>query len=126
MKVVVCVDDNYGILFNKRRVSKDSEIIKDINENISNINIKCFSEKLFDKNYTIVEKYTSDYNFIEEDSLEKMEDIVTEVIIYYFNRRYPSDLKLKLNLEKYTLINEYDFIGSSHEKITKKIYRSSK
>ncbi len=124
MNIVVCVDDNFGMLFNNRRVSSDIKIIEDINKNIELIHISKFSEKLFDKNYSIEDTLVEGHNFVEDKSLENMENIINSITIYYFNRKYPSDLKLKLNLNMYELISETQFEGNSHKKITKKVFRS--
>ncbi len=123
MKVIVCVDENNGMLFNKRRVSKDRVIINDIEENIEIINVLEFSEKLFNKNINVVSNLTDGYNFVETNSLKGLEKEINEIILYNFNRKYPSDLKLEIDLAKYKKVEESEFIGSSHEKITKTIYK---
>ncbi len=122
MKVIVCVDDNLGILFNKRRVSKDSKIIEDIISNYEDIYINEYSKELFIDNYIVSDKLEEGINFVENNSLLGMEDKITEVIIYYFNRKYPSDLKLELDLNKYNEVSKTEFVGSSHDKITKVVY----
>ncbi len=124
MKVIVCVDDNLGILFNNRRVSKDKLIIEDIKKTTNEINIDIYSISLFEGFKTnITSELTFGYNFIEKDSLLNKEALISEITIYYFNRKYPSSLKLELDLNLYKIVEQYEFVGNSHEKITKVIYR---
>ena len=47
---------------------------------------------------------------------------IESVILYKWNRRYPSDTKFDLDLNGWTLISTTDFPGSSHEKITEEVY----
>lgn len=58
--------------------------------------------------------------FIEDpDDLQDAELL----IIYCWNRRYPSDKKLPAGfLDHYAMISEQDFAGSSHDKITERKY----
>ena len=35
MNIIVCVDDNNGMMFNKRRVSQDVEVREDIYKNLN-------------------------------------------------------------------------------------------
>lgn len=64
-----------------------------------------------------------DYCFVEtEDIMEHLQSI-EGIILYRWNRRYPSDFKLALDLSDWTLESIFEFAGSSHEKITEEIYR---
>ena len=38
MKIILCVDDNYGVLFNNRRVSRDGAVISKIKEILGDVN----------------------------------------------------------------------------------------
>ena len=46
-----------------------------------------------------------------------------EVVLYHWNRTYPSDRRFPLPLAGWTLARREEFSGSSHEKITKEVYR---
>ena len=63
------------------------------------------------------------FQFIEDKQLSEYEDIIDKITIYYWNRRYPSDLKFDIDFsnDKWQVISEEEFPGKSHEKITKKI-----
>ena len=49
MKVIVCIDDNKGMLFNARRQSRDRAVIEDIMSESEKVWIHTFSEKLFEE-----------------------------------------------------------------------------
>ena len=131
MKVIVCLDDINGMLFNKRRQSRDVKILEDIATLTTNLWIGSFSEKLFENvsfQTHIDDSFLSkandgEYCFIEHEKLLPHLDKIEQLIIYRWNRNYPSDFKIDLNLAEWTLIDTLDFVGNSHEKITREIYR---
>ena len=132
MKVIVCLDNSDGMLFNNRRQSKDKNVIKDI-ENIVKDNLLIlspFSWLLFGdryiklaatKNFSNVN--TDDYCFVENCHLDKIKDKITEIIIYRWNRNYPSDFYFDINYKNdFNLISLEEFKGNSHDVITKETY----
>ncbi len=127
MKLISCVDDNYGLLFFKKRVSKDSKIIEDIFSLNEKLSMNEYSYKMFCDYGYLGEIIISEYNientyfFNEVNTFENNKDIEV-LILYKFNRSYPSDIKLKIELDDYILVETMDFIGSSHEKITREKY----
>jgi hypothetical protein len=44
------------------------------------------------------------------------------IIIYRWNRHYPSDVKFEFKMNDYKKIHEEEFVGFSHDKITKEVY----
>lgn len=128
MKIIVCLDDNDGMLFNNRRQSRDrsvtADIIKDLQE--EKLNIFEFSSQLFSENSdkiivcTCLEKDKT--FFVENVDLKPFEDSISEIIVYRWNRVYPADFTCDIDFGKFTLISKTEFSGSSHEKITKLIY----
>ena len=54
-----------------------------------------------------------------------MQDRIEEVIVYKWNRRYPTDTYFDLDLAAlgFRLASSEEFAGYSHEKITKETYR---
>ncbi len=128
MKIVTCIENNKGLMFFKKRLSKDEKIIDDIKNMNVKLSMNDYSHKMFlsynyDNEIIVSDEFVLDtYYFNENNSLEEYEDI-TEIIIYKFNRDYPSDLKLKINLEDFSLESIYEFVGKSHEKITKEVYK---
>lgn len=131
MNFIVCIDDNKGITFNNRRVSKDKTIILDIKSNISNLAMNAYSYKMFETyqlndNIILSEDIINDdtYYFIEDSRINNTP--IDNLIIYNFNKDYPSVLKLDINLSLYKLIKEETLVGTSHETITKTIYMKEK
>lgn len=130
MKVIVCLDDNQGMLFNKRRQSRDRKVIEDICTMAEQLWVSPFSEKLFDgtaSELCISERYLEEagdgmYCFVETEPLEPHLHKIEEVIIYWWNRKYPTDTHLDLHLQEWVLKEQCDFAGFSHEKITKAVY----
>ncbi len=132
MKLIVCIDDDCGILFNKRRQSRDGKVIENIRELTDTLFITPFSSKLFDNapyKVKIEEKMLEkagkhDFCFVEDKDIAPYEKEIDTLILYKWNRRYPSDFKFTLDLEKagFSLSSVLEFEGTSHEKITREIY----
>lgn len=135
MKVIVCVDDNNGMMFNNRRQSRDRILIEDVVKNVvgGNLLMAPYSEPLFkDSNMDIClseslldEANPEDYCFIENISLLPYSDRIDELIIYRWNRTYPADMHLDIDpaVLSMKLVSTTEFAGSSHEKITKELYK---
>lgn len=134
MTVIVCLDDNKGMMFNNRRQSRDRVLVSDLISTAAGnpIYIKEYSKTLFsgDNLYSEIKVCNNpfedcscdDIYFNETDSMLSCEDSVEKVIVYNWNRSYPSDLKFELDLDSYTLVNSEAIKGSSHEKIIKEVY----
>lgn len=126
MKLIVCLDDNNGMMFNKRRQSRDRVLI----ENVLEI---CKGEKLYTNDYSLplfpensveifesIEEIGNGYCFAENFTVN--EDDIEEIIVYKWNRVYPADVYFNIDLKNWSLTETVDFKGSSHEKITREIY----
>lgn len=130
MQIIVCVDDNLGMLFNKRRQSRDQALIEDVLNRTEKIWIHSFSEKLFEgyaDRIIVDDGFLSkagarDVCLVENQTLMPYIDKVEELILYKWNRRYPSDFKLDINLEDWQMVSQEEFAGKSHEKITREKY----
>ena len=137
MKIIVCLDDNGGMAFNRRRQSRDRELIKDIAATVGDarLYIDKYSETLFESaelKPTVSEDMPSDaasgdYCFVETlkiSELFRAADI-EEFVIYRWNRVYPRDICFDFDLQKngFSLVSSCDFAGYSHEKITKEIFK---
>lgn len=136
MKVIVCLDDNAGILFNKRRVSRDAAVYEDIMGQLGdgNICMAPYSAKLFaaypesrlciDENF-LEKAAKEDICFLEADIPAEVFGEIQEMVIYRWNREYPSDIKLSClkEVEAWELMQRAEFPGKSHKIITKEVYR---
>lgn len=132
MTLIVCLDDACGMTFNKRRQSRDAVVTADIITSASGkLVISPFSAKLFaGADVRILENplgecESDDCCFIEMGSARGYLDRIDEIIIYKWNRLYPSDTKFDLEPAKcgFSLAATSEFVGSSHDKITKEIYK---
>ena len=129
--VAITVDERMGIAFNKRRQSSDRILISDLVNTVSdNIYITEYSLPLFseqDAKAVVVADPLSECPdggccFVEAKALSEYIDEIDTLIVYNWNRHYPSDMKLDVDFSGYKLVDFREFIGSSHEKITKEIY----
>ena len=50
-------------------------------------------------------------------------DKIEKLIVFKWNREYPSDFSLDIDLSQWSLISTTDFKGNSHEKITMEVYK---
>ena len=135
MRVALCLDDNCGMMFNSRRQSRDRVLIADLlcdAEKNERIYITPYSSSLFDPNDSriiVCEQPLSlagdsDLCFIENMSVSPYASKINEIIIYRWNRHYPADLYFDFDMNGYEKISVSEFAGSSHEKITKEIWRA--
>ena len=131
MNIVICIDDKNGMLFNRRRQSRDSVLCERVlaHSSKSNLWINEYSSSLFSPDTVKVDKNffekaeDGDYCFIEDDDFLPYLNKIKRIIIYRWNRVYPSDKKFDDSvLASRRLIESTDFKGSSHEKITEEIY----
>lgn len=127
MKIIVCLDDNGGMLFNERRQSRDRIVCEDIINSLNGekLFISAFSELLFDgflDRISVCEDFLQKGNicFVENQSLSQCN--ADEVVVYKWNRVYPADFYCDIDFSKYSLSDQTEFEGYSHEKITKQNY----
>ena len=127
MKLIVCLDDNNGMMFNKRRQSRDRVLIENALEICKGEKLYTneYSAKLFPENtvemFENIEQIGNSFCFAEDFNVN--EEYVDEIIVYKWNRLYPADTYFNIDLKNWSLIESVDFEGSSHEKITREIYR---
>ncbi len=132
MIVILCLDDKNGMMFNNRRQSKDKFVIQDILKlvNGKKLFISSYSESLFqgleskliiDNNF-LNNAAEEDYCFVENNNLKDFSEKIEKIIVYKWNRIYPSDLKLEITIQDWNLIGRFEFVGNSHDKITREVY----
>ena len=126
MKLIVCLDDKNGMLFNKRRQSRDKILIENVLELCKGEKLYTneYSSKLFPENsvevFDSIENVGNEYCFAENFTVN--EEDIEKIIVYKWNRLYPADTYFNIDLAGWNLTETVDFEGSSHEKITRKIY----
>ncbi|MCI5656492.1 MAG: ribonuclease Z [Candidatus Pseudoruminococcus sp.] len=132
MIVILCLDDKNGMMFNNRRQSKDKVVIQDILKLINGkkLFINSYSENLFqnsESNLIIDNNFLNnaakeDYCFVEDNNLQGFSKKIEKIIVYRWNRMYPSDLKLEIPIQNWNLADSFEFTGNSHDKITREVY----
>ncbi|WP_028042561.1 hypothetical protein [Candidatus Stoquefichus massiliensis] len=131
MKIIACVDNQMGMMFNHRRQSQDRNVRKKILKITNCLFMNKYSSALWKNDILVTmesEKFlmlasVDDYCFVENVLLKEYQDEIDEIILFCWNREYPADFYLDIDLSCFHLVNQEDFAGSSHDIITQKIYR---
>ena len=131
MIIIACLDDGNGMLFNKRRQSSDKVLTDRIIKLCENrrLLVNEYSAKLFGEAEILVSNdflkiaNKGDYCFVENADITEFAEKIERIIIYRWNRKYPSDFKFPISiLEKMRLVSTENFVGNSHSEITEEIY----
>lgn len=132
MIIVACVEDQNGMMFNRRRVSRDVAVCQDMLESCpTSLWMNGYSAALFadlpQDNIHVTEDFlqqaeANQWYFVENVPLPEASDAVEQVVLYRWNRRYPADVYFDMDLTDWQLLSTTEFVGNSHEKITKEIY----
>ena len=130
MKVIICVDDRGGVSYHGRRLSQDRLQRIDVIQRFASHGF-CMKKETADlyhqidkRCYQVIPAWkqvlSSDRWWVSED-IEFLQwlDQLEELVIYRWNRLYPSDKKLLLSLPvaDWRCILHDSFVGSSHAKI---------
>lgn len=118
-------------MFSGRRVSFDSAVLADIVSVCGGeLFVDPYSVSLFERigfTPTVFEQIGGEGNyFIENRHLLEFIDKIGTVTVYNFNRQYPIDFCLDLEPGNcgFILLSHSEFAGSSHEHITKEIWKN--
>jgi hypothetical protein len=129
MTVIFCVDERGGLLFNNRRQSMDSILRERVLKIIGDAKLTCdeYTAKQFEdksKLNIVTDENYSDFEFVfaEKQNPILLLEKADKIYLYNWNRKYPFDKSLGELPKEFKLISSEDFVGSSHEKITEKIY----
>lgn len=136
MILIVCIDENGGIAFNSRRQSQDKKlrdriltITSDSTLLMNNYSREMFGDhsQIKTDEHFLDNALDGDYCFAEDIDVTPYEDKISKIVLYKWNRAYPSDLKFGISLsEGWKLVRSEDFQGNSHENITEEIYERVK
>ena len=117
-------------MFNDRRQSQDRGLREYIAEMTKGekVYMNAYTEKLYEEiNDPIVcedclhKAGKGETCIVENLPLKPVIDQIEEIVIFRWNKVYPSDQVLDVNLEEWKLAEEEQIEGSTHE-ITKQIY----
>ncbi|MBQ8432765.1 MAG: ribonuclease Z [Clostridia bacterium] len=133
MKLILCLDEKKGMMFNRRRQSRDALLLADLKATLGGtpLYVLPYSEGLLQNSgilYRVAEDPLSAAGedglcFLEGPLPREAEARVDELILYHWNRHYPADLWFTMNMDDFTLSESREFVGSSHEKITKEVWK---
>ena len=133
---VIAVDDRNGMMFHNRRQSRDRLLKEKILAMAKGRTLwmNAYSYSQFEghgaEKIRVAEDFLEragegDYCFVEDRPLEPFLHKITEIVACRWNRKYPGDVFLDVDLEdgtwKRTAAEE--IAGSSHERITIERYR---
>lgn len=132
--LIAFVDDNGGMMFNRRRQSQDKVALQKIMDMTtgSTLWVNEYSAPLFaelaapqlcvDADF-LSKAGTGEFCLVENVDVMPYLPFIEKVILFHWNRAYPSDMKFHINLHngKWTLQSTEDFAGSSHNPITMEV-----
>lgn len=136
MIIITCIDEERGMMFNHRRQSQDRLLREDVIR-------ECQNHKLYMNKYSfsmfaeqkeipviVLEDFLEqagehDYCFVEDQNMNCFMEDIEKVILYQWNRRYPADTYFMVDLwdGNWILEERKEFKGSSHENITREVYK---
>lgn len=134
MNIIVCVDDHGGMLFHGRRQSKDRTLraqARLLSEN-EPLWMNAYSAKQFAEDgipVVVDEAFLAHapdngWCFVEDCDITPFLHRIEKIVLYRWNRLYPSDQTFPLELlDRWEMISSREFAGSSHECITEEVYR---
>ena len=132
MKLIVCLSDDNGMMFNHRRQSRDRVLIADMLQHVGTapLWVTPYSAPLFPEDCASLQVVPdpakvageNDYCFVEDAPLPQGLENVNELLIYRWNRLYPSDVFFTCDTSAFCLAKSDEFVGSSHDNITKEIW----
>ena len=133
MKIIVCVDERGGLSFAKKRHATDRLLREDMLKTCQNNTLwmGAYSYQQFETDFqsriALTENYQTpipeqDYLFVERSPLTSLLSEANTLIIYNWNRHYPSDCYLDVDFSQWHLAETEEFPGFSHPKITKEVW----
>lgn len=133
MILVVAIDDQMGMMFNHRRQSQDRLLRADLLQMaggarlwVSPYTAKQFAKEpspcICEDDHFFERAGEGEYCFLEDPDMLTSLGRVKKLIVYRWNRVYPNDRTLPIDLQSWKLESAREFPGHSHEKITKEVY----
>lgn len=130
MIIIICLDDQNGMMFNNRRQSQDRglrQYIADMTKD-DKVYMNAYSAKLYEEieDPIICEDFLQKAGkgetcIVENLPLKEVVHKIEEIVVFRWNKVYPSDQVLDLDLDEWKLVEEEEMEGSTHQ-ITKQIY----
>ena len=127
---IIALDDRNGYSLFGKRLSKDRKMLEDMTGllevgqclYVSQYSLGIFSEELRKCLRCPVPDNFAEDGMIFFEAADFSSFSLDRLIVYRWNRHYPSDVKYNPYLHGWKKISSYDFRGYSHEKITREVY----
>ena len=133
MILIACVDDSMGMTFNHRRQSRDAVLCRDLLSLVQGrpLWMHPYSAPLFpDAPETVIvdEDYLSkagadEFCFVDREDVSDFSDQIHTIILYHWQRAYPSDRRFPLDLSEYRKTETVTFEGKSHPEIVREVWK---
>lgn len=134
MIVLLCADKKNGMAFHQRRQSLDRAVRADILTVAAGkpVWMTSYSARQFTEPASVLritesplcEAGKGALCFVEFPPLAPSLDRIEELVLYRWDRVYPADQRLDLDLDTdFRLVSSRHLTGHSHEKITKEVYQ---
>lgn len=132
MIVAVCVDDRGGLQFHNRRQSQDRLQREDLlalcpgrlwMDSASAPLFYQAQDRIFVDDGFLEKAGPGTFCFVERPPLAPVAERLEAVVLYRWNRVYPADAWLDLDLDCLALTERREFPGTSHPRITREIYQ---
>lgn len=131
MNLIICIDDAGGMMFNRRRQSRDRVLCARLLEMTKGARlwVTPYTARQFEDGAELCVSDTpwadaaeGDYYFAEDGEIPV--ENAEKIYLYRWNRLYPSDRKFTADLSALGFVQKgsEDFAGYSHECITEEIY----
>lgn len=133
MNLIVCLDQRNGMLFGGRRQSMDRllrermlQVVADKKLWMNSYTARQFEtlpEAVVVDDSFLVNAALDDYCFVENSDINAAISKARKVIIYRWDRIYPSDVTFPIQfLSNFKRMSEYKFQGYSHKEITEEVF----
>ncbi len=136
MIATACVDAAGGMMFNRRRQSRDRVVRQQILQDSQGCRLwmNAYSCSQFSKEEQaeirtdagFLEKAgEGDWCFVEDTGLLRYEARIRRIVLFNWNKKYPADFWFDIPLKEHgwKLKHTQEIKGFSHEKITKETYQ---
>ncbi len=124
MTVIITLDDKHGYTLFGKRLSQDLSVAEDIISSFDLVYMSEYSAAQFTDRSKILTPIPAD---IPPDAVlfletEEIPDNADCLIVYRWNRHYPSDRKYNPAKYYWYKKSSVNFPGRSHDRITKEVY----
>lgn len=139
MILIIAVDDNNGLAFNRRRQSQD-RILRDKILGLAKgkrLWVTLYTAQQFESvsehpelnvsENPLTEAVAGEYAFVENMLVGEYARWIEKIVLFRWNRAYPSDLKFDIDISDgnhWRLVQTEDFAGYSHDRITMEVYEA--